>query len=121
VFLQRGKGAAAAGIALALSVSSAVNTVILFALLYRKQKELKKDRIVKNTCVYALKITILSIIASIPIILLRERINFFLSCALFAIAGIILLLTVRDKNLIHVLKALRALFVRTLLTRGKEK
>ena len=98
------------GIALALSIASAVNTVILFVLLFRK-KDVDSKHISLSSGLYALKIAVFSIIAAVPVYFVREPLlNFFaghnrwisygcpvaVSGIIFAIVGVILLLITKD-------------------------
>lgn len=99
-----------AGIALALSLASFINTVALFFFM-KKGKNINVSSVVKSTLLYALKMIILSIIASIPVYLLKpvllnlftgshrfiaQGIPVILSAIIFAILGILLLIITKD-------------------------
>lgn len=58
------------GIALALSLASLVNTVFLFIFM-KKMESIQIKKVVKETCLYILKITIFAFIAAIPCYFLR--------------------------------------------------
>jgi len=98
------------GIALALTIASMANTILLFIFL-RKTGSVNVSSVVKNMILYALKIIVLSIISIIPIIFLKDLIFSWFSeyhrfvadgipliiCVLlFAIIGIILLIITKD-------------------------
>lgn len=98
------------GIALALSIASAVNTIFLFIYLARN-KTIHAGRILSQLCIYMIKMIILSIIALLPVFpaarilystfsghgrIISEGIPFILSSLLFALIGICLLLLTRD-------------------------
>lgn len=100
------------GIALALSLSSAVNTVFLFIFM-KKMPSMEYKQIAKNMIFYIIKMTALSVIASCPVYLLRpllleafEGHNRFYSygfpvlitAAIFLAVGILLLLLFRDET-----------------------
>lgn len=61
------------GIALALTVASAVNTLALFIFL-KKTPTIAVVTVVKSTLIYALKIVVFSVIASAPVYFLRDYI-----------------------------------------------
>ena len=99
-----------AGIALALSLASFINTVALFFFM-KKGKNIDVSSVVKSTLLYALKMIILSIIASIPVYFLKpvllnlftgshrfiaQGIPVILSAIIFAIIGILLLIITKD-------------------------
>ena len=104
------------GIALALSLASVINTVLLFIFLkYLKSSDAKK--IAVSTILYCLKMILFSVIACIPIYFLHPLFvrNFagmgnilgnglaiILSALIFGIAGILLLIITKDKSLIAV-------------------
>ena len=98
------------GIALALSLASLANTVFLLVFLART-KRFGMGSIVKGMIFYSIKMVILSIIASVPLLLLKERIfslftfgnrilqeglPLILSALLFALVGVLLLIITRD-------------------------
>lgn len=61
------------GIALALTLASAVNTIMLFVFLGRT-KNINLAQLIKNTLLYMLKICIFSAVAAAAVYLLREKI-----------------------------------------------
>lgn len=106
------------GIALALSLSSVLNTVLLFIFL-KFLNTVNTKLIVKSSILYCLKIILFSIIASIPVYFLHpvfvERFSdkgrfvgnglpVLFSAIIFAIAGISLLLFSKDEMLFSVVK-----------------
>jgi len=112
---------AGAGIALALSVASFANSVLLFIFL-RKNKNLDVKSVTFGTILYALKLVILSIIASIPTYFLRNLlitkfegysriisfgIPFALCSICFGIIGIALLILTKDEILKVILNKVR--------------
>ena len=101
------------GIALALTVASFVNMVMLFVFM-RRNKSIDVAKIVRTTILYSLKMLAFSLIASVPVYFLRKPlVNFFaghstiishglpvvLSALLFAVLGIIELVLSRDSML----------------------
>lgn len=110
-----------AGIALALSVASFANTVALFILL-KKNKNLDVRSVTKGTIFYALKLIVLSIIAAIPTVFVR---NFLLpifagkgriigfgvpvfACAtVFAAIGVALLVLTKDEIVRVIIRKVR--------------
>ena len=65
------------GIALALTLASFVNTVFLFIFM-KKLNSIKVKKVVKDTVLYIVKISIFSVIAAIPCYFLRPLlVNFF--------------------------------------------
>jgi putative peptidoglycan lipid II flippase len=102
-----------AGIALALSLASAVNTVLLFIFL-AKNPRVAAGRVFGSALVYTLKLSFLSGLAVIPVRILSPRllacfagrgrlvshgIPLALNAALFALLGIALLAITRDRHL----------------------
>ncbi len=100
-----------AGIALALSIASFANTVALFIFL-KKNQNLDVKSVTMGTLLYALKLVIFSIAASIPALLLKNTLSPFfeskgrllgfgslvaLSALAFAIVGIALLVITKDE------------------------
>ncbi len=98
------------GIALALTIASAVNTVCLFAFM-KKTRNTNVKALVKSTVLYALKMILLSLICCIPIYFLRQTlINLFaghnrfisngmpvlLTAVLFFVLGMILMVITKD-------------------------
>lgn len=98
------------GIALALSIASTVNTIILFALLFRK-KDVDAKHIAADSLLYTLKIAVFSVAAAVPVYFLRAPllkafeghnrwvsygIPVAVSGVIFAAAGVLLLLATKD-------------------------
>ena len=98
------------GIALALSIASAVNTLILFALLFRKQS-VDAKHILSASVLYTLKIALFSVVAAVPVYFVRAPllkafeghsrwvsygIPVAVSGIIFAAAGVVLLLVTKD-------------------------
>ena len=111
------------GIALALTIASFINTVFLFIFM-KKMESMEVGMLVKGTILYCVKITIFSIIASLPVYFLRPvLLNLFanysriisqgmplvISLIVFAIAGVIQLVITKDKMTVVILKKLRIL------------
>lgn len=106
------------GIALALSLSSVLNTILLFAFLkYLKTTDTKA--IVKSTVLYCLKIILFSVIASVPIYFLHpvfvaqfadkgrfigNGLPILFSAGIFAVIGVGLLLISKDEMLFAVIR-----------------
>lgn len=112
VFPLKGKG-----IALALSIASAVNTIFLYIFL-TKNKEIDSKNIIKTSILYALKMIIFSAIASVPIFLLKDKIlsifenhgklisqgiPVLITAIIFGIVGLILMIITKD-SLIEIVK-----------------
>jgi len=110
-----------AGIALALSVASLVNTAFLFYFLTLK-KNINVALIFKGTLFYALKITLFSAIAALPVYFLHDKIELFfaghnrlvsqgipvaITACIFGGIGLVLLFITRDQIITTVLKKLR--------------
>lgn len=106
------------GIALALTLASAVNTAMLFFFLSRIQK-IQIGTVARDSVLYAVKIILLSAAAVIPVCLAKSRIlhlfsgharivshgiPLLITAALFALAGIILLALSRDSVLQSLVK-----------------
>ena len=109
------------GIAFALSFSSAINTVFLFIFM-KKGENTQTGDVVKTTIFYSLKMIVLSIIAIIPVILLKEWIfglfanyNRLISQGLpliililiFGIIGVLLMIITKDslvKTIVSIVK-----------------
>lgn len=98
------------GIALALTLGSLANSVLLFVFL-KKNKKIDVKAVVGGTILYSIKMAVLSVIAAIPAILVknatsalfagRGRLVEFggtvvLTAIVFAFAGILLLLITKD-------------------------
>ena len=99
-----------AGIALALSLASFINTIALLVFM-KKGKNIDVNSVVKSTLLYAIKMIILSLIALVPIYLLKpiflellqgksrfisQGIPVVLSAIIFAIVGVFLLIITKD-------------------------
>ncbi|MDR0400141.1 MAG: murein biosynthesis integral membrane protein MurJ [Treponema sp.] len=110
-----------AGIALALTLASAVNTALLLIFL-RKNPRIDLGRALRSALGCAAKLTLLSALASLPILALQPRIAapfaaggrlvrhglpLALSGILYAALGLGLLLITRDRRLWAVLRILR--------------
>lgn len=100
------------GIALALSISSALNTVLLFIFM-KKMPSMEYGKIAKGMALYALKMILFAAIATVPTYISRPHLlklfegrNRFLSfgipiigmAGIFFVTGTILLLIFRDKT-----------------------
>lgn len=98
------------GIALALTLGSLANSVLLFVFL-KKNKQIDVKAVVGGTILYSLKMAVLSVIAAIPAILVKNATSAFfagrgrlvefggtvvLTAIVFAFAGILLLLITKD-------------------------
>lgn len=112
------------GIALALSLASAANTVFLFFMM-RKNKTFEIKSLLWGTIKYALKITLLSLVAGFVIAYLHDGLySFFtdfaggvkifsigiplvISVIIFSLIGILSLIAVRDKFVLSVFSAIR--------------
>jgi len=107
-----------AGIALALSLASAINTVLLLAFL-KKNPNIALRPVLKSTLIYTLKMLILSGIAVIPVYYLSPLFKAFfadkgriisygvplaINAIIYIIIGISMLALVRDKNLLALIK-----------------
>ncbi|MDR2053771.1 MAG: murein biosynthesis integral membrane protein MurJ [Treponema sp.] len=109
------------GVALALSLASAANTALLLLFL-RKNPNVAVGKALRPAILYALKLAVFSIIAAAPVLLLSPRlasafagrgrlircgIPFAINAAVFAAAGILLLVLTRDKQAAALVRALR--------------
>lgn len=98
------------GIALALTLGSLANSVLLFVFL-KKNKQIDVKAVVGGTILYSIKMAVLSIIAAVPAILVKNATSAFfagrgrlvefggtvvLTAIVFAFAGILLLLITKD-------------------------
>lgn len=98
------------GIALALTLGSLANSVLLFVFL-KKNKQIDVKAVVGGTILYSIKMAVLSVIAAIPAILVKNATSAFfagrgrlvefggtvvLTAIVFAFAGILLLLITKD-------------------------
>ena len=109
------------GIALALTLASLANTIFLLVFLQRTRR-FTMGAVVKGMIGYALKMVILSIIASLPLLLLKDTIfslfsfnnrilqeglPLIIAALLFASVGVLLLLITRDSIIQLIVKKLR--------------
>ena len=109
------------GIALALTLASLANTIFLLIFLHRT-KRFALGSVVKGMVGYALKMVVLSVLASLPLLLLKDKIFGLFSfnnrilqeglplilCALiFAAVGVALLILTRDSLIQLIVKKLR--------------
>jgi len=114
-----------AGIALALSLASAINTVLLLVFL-RKKPNITLTPAFSSVLLYILKLIILSVLAAIPVYFLSPVLLAFFSnrgrivsygiplmigAIVYIMLGIAMLAIVRDKNLIA--------FTKMIANRGK--
>lgn len=98
------------GIALALTLGSLANSILLFVFL-KKNKKIDVKAVVGGTILYSIKMAVLSVIAAIPAILVKNATSAFfagrgrlvefggtvvLTATVFAFAGILLLLITKD-------------------------
>ena len=98
------------GIALALTLGSLANSVLLFVFL-KKNKQIDVKAVVGGTILYSIKMAVLSVIAAIPAILVKNAASAFfagrgrlvefggtvvLTAIVFAFSGILLLLITKD-------------------------
>ena len=109
------------GIALALTTASAVNTVVLFAML-GKTKGIEVGSLVKSVLLYTVKIAIFSFAAVVPVYfakdtlvsifkgharIISQGIPVASTAAVFGLVGIILLVATRDSIVKTVVSKLR--------------
>ncbi|HAK69015.1 MAG TPA: murein biosynthesis integral membrane protein MurJ [Treponema sp.] len=98
------------GIALALTIASIVNSIFLFIFL-KKNKNIAAGRVIGSSILYSLKMVLFSVIAAVPVELLKDKIisvfaghNRFISqgipiaitALIFAMVGILLMVVTRD-------------------------
>lgn len=98
------------GIALALTLGSLANSILLFVFL-KKNKKIDVKAVVGGTILYSIKMAVLSVIAAIPATLVKNATSAFfagrgrlvefggtvvLTAIVFAFAGILLLLITKD-------------------------
>ena len=110
-----------AGIAFALSASSAINTVALLAFL-RKNPAITLGQTLKPTIGYTLKLILFSAIALIPVLVLSPHlagifagqgrlvshgVPLVINAFVYGVAGIFLLAITRDKQLLNIVRLLR--------------
>ena len=106
------------GIACALSIASLINTIFLFIFM-KKLGTIQTGTVVKNTVLYSLKITVMSVIAAVPCWFLRPvLLNAFeghgrlisagvpagLLALLFAVVGVLELIVTRDEIAMSIIK-----------------
>ncbi len=109
------------GIALALTAASIANMVLLFIFL-KRNPVINVGSVIKSSLLYAVKTVILSALSVIPVWLLREPLStlfagrnrmisqgipVFATAALFAAAGVLLLVLTRDPLVKAVVKKLK--------------
>ena len=109
------------GIALALSIASAVNTVFLFIFMH-KLDSIQLGKVIKDTILYVIKIAVFSVIATLPCALLRPHLNAmfeghsrlvtygapaFILAMLFAIIGVLELIITRDEIAVTIFKKIK--------------
>jgi putative peptidoglycan lipid II flippase len=108
-----------AGIALALSLSSAVNTLLLIIFL-RRNPRITLDKNLRSILAYAAKLILFSCLAAIPVLALSPRLLphfaphrragygllLAVNALVFAAAGLILLAATRDKQLREIMRML---------------
>ena len=107
-----------AGIALALSIASAVNTAALLVFL-RKNPAVTLGRTLKSALGYTLKLVLFSALAVIPVLLLSPRLAelfagkgriishgapLFINALVYAAAGVFLLAVTKDKQFLGILR-----------------
>ena len=112
------------GIALALSISSALNTVLLFIFM-KKMPSMEYGKIAKGMALYALKMILFAAIATVPTYISRPHLlklfegqNRFLSfgipiiamAGIFFVTGTILLLIFRDKTALSFVEKIKGRF-----------
>lgn len=98
------------GIALALSIASFANTVILFVFI-KRNNNMDFGGILKSSLLYAFKMIVFSIIAALPVYLLKDRLNtifagynrfitqgftVLISAIIFGVIGIGLMIMTKD-------------------------
>ncbi len=120
-FFMEGKG-----IALALSISSAINTLLLFIFM-KKLEAMEYKKIALTLLVYTVKIALFSIIACLPLYFLKPLLmNAFdghnrfysygfpviISAAIFGITGILLLFIFRDKTALAMTGSIKRKFLK---------
>ncbi|GHV74057.1 putative lipid II flippase MurJ [Spirochaetia bacterium] len=106
-----------AGVAFALTIASAVNTALLLVFL-RRNHQIRLDKALRAALVYAVKLIIFSCLAAIPVRALSTRlitlfaagdgrglsriraqgIPLIINAIIFAVAGIVLLVVTKDKQ-----------------------
>lgn len=110
-----------AGIALALTVASMVNMVFLFLFL-RRNRVINVAVVVRSSILYMIRLVLMSLLASLPVYLLRDGllsafagkgrlvshgIPLCLAAILFACLGLAMLLVTRDEIMLSAIRKLR--------------
>ena len=124
ILVSRYRGA---GIAFALSFSSAVNTLVLFYFL-RNKPVVDLGKTIQNTLIYALKMIIFSAISLVPVLFLSPKLfalfigqvriislgaPLLINALVFTSAGLILLASTRDRHLLGIIRMFRKTSVKT--------
>ena len=109
------------GIAGALSLASAVNTVLLLVFL-KKNPAISLEETLKSTLSYVLKLVLFSALALIPIVFLSPRLSalfagrgriisqgapLFINALVYAASGVLLLAVTRDKQFLGIVRMFR--------------
>jgi putative peptidoglycan lipid II flippase len=109
------------GVALALTLASAVNTALLLAFL-RKNPSIAVGKALGPALLYTVKLAVFSVIALVPVLFLSPRllaafagrgrviscgVPFAINAVVFAAAGLLLLVLTRDKQAVAAARALR--------------
>ena len=109
------------GIALALSIASLLNTVFLFIFM-KKMEAIEVGRLARGTLIYALKMCILSVIASVPTYFAHNALlkvfeghgnlisygaPVVISALLFAVIGVLELVITKDEIIKDILKKVK--------------
>jgi len=110
-----------AGVALALSLASVINTVLLFVF-FRKNKNITMNSALGSILTYILKVSVISVLAVIPIYFLSPLLRAFfmgrgrivaygvplmINVIIYMLLGIAMLALVRDKNLFTLARMLK--------------
>lgn len=110
-----------AGIALALSLASAINTILLLAFL-KKNPNITLSSTLSSILIYIIKLTIISSLAVIPVFYLSPLLQSFfadrgriisygipliINSTIYILLGITMLALVRDKNFLALVKMIR--------------
>jgi putative peptidoglycan lipid II flippase len=110
-----------AGIALALSLASAVNTAALLFFL-RKNPAITLGRTLRSTLAYALKLILFSLVALVPVLrlspdlarlfagksrVISDGFPLFINALMYAAAGITLLALTRDRQFLGIVRLFR--------------
>ena len=110
-----------AGIALALTMASAVNTIFLLVFL-RKNPKMILGPILKSSFLYSIKILVFSAAAIIPVLLIGDRLDavfanygrilglgapLVILALLFGLLGVFLLFITKDRQILNIIKILK--------------